>query len=77
MIEEIPLPEEAFSVGIPVPLRKFRERRERRVIGIIQRLDFGEDLFPEIDIRNCMEKRTSEGGASSASAVKQLKELEI
>ena len=38
---------------------------------------FGEDLFPEIDIRNCMEKRTSEGGASSASAVKQLKELEI
>ncbi|MBQ6670372.1 MAG: argininosuccinate lyase [Firmicutes bacterium] len=38
---------------------------------------FGEDLFPEIDIRNCMEKRTSEGGASSASAAKQLKELEI
>ena len=38
---------------------------------------FGEDLFPEIDIRNCMEKRTSEDGASSASAAKQLKELEI
>ncbi|MBR5730472.1 MAG: argininosuccinate lyase [Firmicutes bacterium] len=38
---------------------------------------FEEDLFPEIDIKNCMEKRTSEGGASSASAKKQLKELEI
>ena len=33
---------------------------------------FGEDLFPEIDIRNCMEKRTSEGGTSVASVEKQL-----
>ena len=36
---------------------------------------FGKDLFAEIDIRNCMEKRTSEGGASSAAAKKQLEEL--
>jgi argininosuccinate lyase len=36
---------------------------------------FAEDVFEEIDIKNCMEKRTSEGGASSASAKKQLEEL--
>ena len=36
---------------------------------------FAEDIFAEIDIKNCMEKRTSEGGASSASAKKQLEEL--
>jgi argininosuccinate lyase len=36
---------------------------------------FGEDIYGEIDIKNCMEKRTSEGGASSASAKKQLEEL--
>ena len=41
---------------------------------------FEEDLYPEIDLKNCMEKRISEGGTSAASVMKQIawvrKELE-
>ena len=41
---------------------------------------FEEDLYPEIDLKNCMEKRISEGGTSAASVIKQVawvrKELE-
>ena len=33
---------------------------------------FGEDLYPAIDLKACMEKRTSEGGTSAASVRKQI-----
>jgi len=33
---------------------------------------FGEDLYEDIDLKNCMEKRISEGGTSAASVDKQL-----
>ncbi len=33
---------------------------------------FGEDLYPEIDLKNCMEKRISAGGTSVASVEKQI-----
>jgi len=33
---------------------------------------FEEDLFKEIDLENCMEKRISEGGTSAASLAKQI-----
>ena len=33
---------------------------------------FGEDLYEDIDLYNCMQKRTSEGGTSTASVEKQI-----
>ena len=33
---------------------------------------FGQDLYAEIDLNTCMEKRISEGGTSSASVEKQI-----
>ena len=33
---------------------------------------FEEDLYPEIDLRTCVEKRISEGGTSPASVLKQI-----
>ena len=34
---------------------------------------FGEDLYDEIDLRHCVEKRTSAGGTSPASVEAQIK----
>ena len=61
----VALCEEKGKVLEDLSLKEYREFSEL----------FEEDLFPEIEIKNCMEKRTSEGGASSASAKKQLAEL--
>jgi argininosuccinate lyase len=33
---------------------------------------FAEDVYKDIDLMNCMEKRISEGGTSVASVEKQL-----
>jgi len=46
-----------------VPLEKYREFSPL----------FAEDLYPEIDLRGCMEKRISEGGTSVASVESQIR----
>ncbi len=45
-----------------VPIEEYREYSEL----------FAEDLYEAIDLKNCMEKRSSEGGTSQASVEKQI-----
>jgi argininosuccinate lyase len=33
---------------------------------------FDEDLYPEIDLKTCVEKRISQGGTSTASVLEQI-----